>query len=42
MMTSPPAPKSKRSREDNLKIIAACNRLIEKLRRDRHRLPDGI
>lgn len=36
------APKPKRSREDNLKIIAECNRLIEKLRRDRDQLPDGI
>lgn len=34
--------KPKRSREDNLKIVTECDRLIQQLRRDRDQLPDGI
>ena len=35
-------PKPKRSREDNLKILAECKRLREELRRLGAQLPDGI
>lgn len=34
--------KHKRTRAENLHLIAECKRLVAELRRDRHRLPHGI